>query len=75
MAATAGTLDGVEEPVELADAFLLDAAVLRHVQADPQLPAELLPDDWPGVGLRNQYTDFHRVFRHAWRRYQRAGGA
>ena len=31
-------------------AFLAGAAALRHVRADPLLPAELLPADWPGAG-------------------------
>ena len=30
-------------PDELAPGFELSAAVLRHLQADPLLPAELLP--------------------------------
>ena len=34
-------------PEALAPGFELSAAVLRHLQADPLLPAELLPADWP----------------------------
>ncbi len=36
-------------PDDLAPGFVLSAAVLRHLQADPLLPAELLPDGWPGA--------------------------
>ena len=36
-------------PEALAPGFELSAAVLRHLQADPLLPAELLPADWPGA--------------------------
>lgn len=32
------------------------AAVVRHLLADPVLPTELLPADWPGPGLRTAYT-------------------
>ncbi|MFD2350768.1 PaaX family transcriptional regulator C-terminal domain-containing protein [Nonomuraea ferruginea] len=47
----------------LAEGFLVSAAVLRHLLADPLLPPELLPDDWPGAGLRARYDDFDRRFR------------
>ncbi len=39
-------------PEALAPGFELSAAVLRHLQADPLLPAALLPPDWPGARLR-----------------------
>jgi phenylacetic acid degradation operon negative regulatory protein len=32
--------------------------MVRHLLADPVLPAELLPDDWPGAALRQAYHDF-----------------
>ena len=38
--------------------FLAAAAIVRHLLTDPVLPAELLPDDWPGADLRRAYTDF-----------------
>ena len=44
-------------PDDLAPGFELSAAVLRHLQADPLLPAELLPDGWPGPALRHAYED------------------
>jgi phenylacetic acid degradation operon negative regulatory protein len=47
----------------LAPGFVLSAAVLRHTQADPLLPAELLPDGWPGSGLRDGYEEYDRLYR------------
>ncbi|MGI9163153.1 MAG: PaaX family transcriptional regulator C-terminal domain-containing protein [Mycobacterium sp.] len=38
--------------------FAIAAAMVRHLLADPVLPAELLPDDWPGQRLRDRYTEF-----------------
>ncbi|GAA2770162.1 PaaX family transcriptional regulator C-terminal domain-containing protein [Nonomuraea dietziae] len=49
----------------LAEGFLVSAAVLRHLLADPLLPAELLPQDWPGARLRARYDDFDRDYRRA----------
>ncbi|AWW40975.1 PaaX family transcriptional regulator C-terminal domain-containing protein [Streptomyces cadmiisoli] len=34
------------------------AAVVRHLLADPVLPPELLPADWPGPALRAAYTAY-----------------
>ncbi|GAA4956400.1 PaaX family transcriptional regulator C-terminal domain-containing protein [Nonomuraea thailandensis] len=53
-------LDGAQG---LAEGFLVSAAVLRHLLADPLLPAELLPDGWPGAGLRARYDAFDRRYR------------
>lgn len=47
----------------LAQGFVQSAAVLRHFQADPLLPPELLPADWPGAGLREAYDAFDRAYR------------
>ena len=38
--------------------FVAAAAIVRHLLADPVLPAELLPGDWPGTQLRQAYADF-----------------
>ncbi|WP_110788946.1 PaaX family transcriptional regulator C-terminal domain-containing protein [Mycolicibacterium llatzerense] len=38
--------------------FVAAAAIVRHLLADPVLPAELLPDGWPGTQLRQAYSDF-----------------
>lgn len=50
-------------PDGLGAAFVLGAAVLRHLQADPLLPAELLPTDWPGPELRRRQDDFDQLFK------------
>ncbi|MCQ9178786.1 PaaX domain-containing protein, C- domain protein [Streptomyces sp. IBSBF 2953] len=59
-ARTARTLmahvEGAQRP---ADRFTALAAVVRHLLADPVLPADLLPVDWPGATLRALY-DHHR---------------
>lgn len=47
----------------LADGFELSAAVLRHFQADPLLPPELLPRRWPGGALRTEYDRYDRAYR------------
>ncbi len=41
---------------------MLSAAINRHLRADPPLPAELLPDDWPGTGLRHEFERFYTDF-------------
>ncbi len=51
----------------LGPAFVVSAAVLRHFQADPLLPTELLPADWPGVDLRADYERYDTMFKDAWR--------
>lgn len=50
-------------PDQLAPGFVLSAAVLRHLQADPLLPAPLLPERWPGAELRRVYDEFDARYR------------
>jgi phenylacetic acid degradation operon negative regulatory protein len=50
-------------PDALAPGFVLSAAVLRHLQADPLLPAELQPPGWPGGRLREIYDDWDTRYR------------
>ena len=50
-------------PADLAPGFVLSAAVLRHLQADPLLPAPLLAGDWPGSELRSAYDEFDARYR------------
>jgi phenylacetic acid degradation operon negative regulatory protein len=38
--------------------FALSIAVVRHLQLDPMLPAELTPAHWPGHTLRSAYRRF-----------------
>ena len=60
------------DPSALAATFVLDAAVIRHLQADPLLPAELLPATWPGDRLRASYERFDASFKATWRLWYRA---
>jgi phenylacetic acid degradation operon negative regulatory protein len=60
-------------PAALAPGFELSAAVLRHLQADPLLPAELLPADWPGAALRATYDEWDARYRTTLREWSRAG--
>lgn len=47
----------------LAPSFETAAAALRHLQADPLLPTELLPASWPGADLRAAQAAFEATFR------------
>jgi phenylacetic acid degradation operon negative regulatory protein len=58
----------------LAPGFVLSADVLRHFQADPLLPDELLPNDWPGPSLRQHYDRYDRSFRVLLRRWFATNG-
>ena len=60
-------------PEALAPGFELSAAVLRHLQADPLLPPELLPPGWPGGLLRATYDDWDARYRATLREWSRAG--
>ena len=66
-----GALDP-DGPEALAPGFELSAAVLRHLQADPLLPAGLLPGDWPGGHLRATYDDWDGRYRATLRAWSRA---
>lgn len=52
--------------------FVTSAAVLRHLLADPALPAELLPADWPGSALREAFDRFDDAFKETWRSWYRS---
>ncbi len=56
----------------LADSFVLNAAVLRHFQADPLLPPELAPKNWSGRLLRERYERFDAAFLAIWRSHLRS---
>jgi phenylacetic acid degradation operon negative regulatory protein len=60
-------------PEDLAPGFELSASVLRHLQADPLLPAELLPAGWPGRSLRRTYAEWDRRYRQVLRTWGRSG--
>jgi phenylacetic acid degradation operon negative regulatory protein len=51
-------LDEMAEASDIPGRFVVAAAIVRHLLTDPMLPAELLPDDWPGARLRSVYHDF-----------------
>ena len=61
-------------PDALAPGFELSAAVLRHLQADPLLPPELLPPDWPGASLRAVYDQWDARYRTTLNGWSQAGG-
>lgn len=63
-------LSTITQP-SLAPGFVLSAAVLRHLQSDPLLPTELLPERWPGTALRATYDDWDRRYRAALRAWAR----
>jgi phenylacetic acid degradation operon negative regulatory protein len=60
-------------PHALAPGFELSAAVLRHLQADPLLPAEFLPQGWPGAALRADYDTWDALYRQTLREWSRIG--
>jgi phenylacetic acid degradation operon negative regulatory protein len=60
-------------PADLAPGFELSASVLRHLQADPLLPDELLPAGWPGAGLREQYDGWDAGYRSVLEKWSRTG--
>jgi phenylacetic acid degradation operon negative regulatory protein len=60
-------------PEALAPGFELSAAVLRHLQADPLLPTQLQPADWPGSRLRETYEDWDACYRATLSSWSRAG--
>jgi phenylacetic acid degradation operon negative regulatory protein len=51
-------LDEMAQASGVPGRFMAAAAIVRHLLTDPMLPAELLPDDWPGARLRDVYLDF-----------------
>jgi phenylacetic acid degradation operon negative regulatory protein len=51
-------LDEMTGASDVPGRFVVATAIVRHLLADPMLPAELLPADWPGARLRAAYHDF-----------------
>jgi phenylacetic acid degradation operon negative regulatory protein len=51
-------LDEMSSAADVPARFVVAAGMVRHLLADPVLPEELLPDDWPGPTLRQAYHDF-----------------
>lgn len=73
LTAMQSALDG-EDVTSLAPGFVLSAAVLRLLAADPLLPEHLLPDPWPGAGLRHDYATFDASYRRLLSRWHAGGG-
>jgi phenylacetic acid degradation operon negative regulatory protein len=55
----------------LAEAFVTGAGVVAHLRADPLLPPELCPAQWPGDALRTAYFEFEGAFADALQRWFR----
>lgn len=55
--------------------FVVAATVLRHLNQDPQLPAELLPRDWQGERLRGDYEAYDLEYSALLRRWLQSGSA
>lgn len=51
-------LDEMSGAADVPARFAAAAGMVRHLLADPVLPPELLPADWPGSALRLAYHDF-----------------
>jgi phenylacetic acid degradation operon negative regulatory protein len=51
-------LDDIAAARDIPARFVTAAAIVRHLLTDPVLPAELLPEGWPGDELRRAYTAF-----------------
>ena len=43
--------------------FALSITVVRHLELDPLLPAELITRQWPGPALRSTYRRFDELFK------------
>jgi phenylacetic acid degradation operon negative regulatory protein len=56
----------------LAPGFVLDAAVVRHLLADPRLPDSLVASSWPGAALRADFERYDRAYKAIWRTWFRA---
>jgi phenylacetic acid degradation operon negative regulatory protein len=54
--------------------FMTAAAIVRHLQTDPLLPASLLPAGWPGPRLRRTYAGYERELGELFRRERRRHG-
>ena len=62
MAASIGQLEA-GDAAALGPCFLTAAAVVRHLQADPLLPDEVLASTWPGRALRADYNRYEATYQ------------
>jgi phenylacetic acid degradation operon negative regulatory protein len=51
-------VDDMASATDVPGRFVAAAGMVRHLLTDPVLPAELLPDGWPGSALREAYARF-----------------
>lgn len=58
-----GLLEQLDSTRDPAQRLAVAAHVVRHLTADPLLPAELLPKGWPGPALRSAYAGYQRELR------------
>ncbi len=58
-----------EVAASLKEGFIVIAEALRHLLIDPCLPAELLPEKWPGTELRARYAEFRTTYAERLRDY------
>lgn len=71
LAAIDQTIDGLDQDdrspdgTALREAFVVSAAAVRFLAVDPQLPAVLVPADWPVPRLRTRYDGYERIFHRA----------
>lgn len=70
MAAAQAALDDGDTGA-LGETFVIDAAVVRHLVADPVLPEALQPEVWPAEELRAAFTRFDAGFKRTWRTWYR----
>jgi phenylacetic acid degradation operon negative regulatory protein len=68
------TFTDMAAPEDLVAGFVVSTAVLRHLQADPLLPDELLPADWPGEPLRREFAHRDEAFMRRLRAWMAAAG-
>lgn len=68
----AAATDRLGDEANIPRGFYVGAAVLQHLQRDPLLPRELLPQDWPAEELRTAYRAYHVRFARAAQRFFRA---
>ncbi len=70
MADAQPALDALDTGV-LPTTFVLNAAVVRHLVADPVLPPSLQPSAWPADRLRSTFERFDDGFKATWRAWYR----
>ncbi len=75
MEACGAALDSKDPSAALPDGFVTSADVLRHLVADPALPEQLLPPDWPTRRLRSAYASYDLAYRSALRTFFKKVGS